>query len=600
MNDVIIHLKKTALAVLVISALISCSSAPKRPDAVKKGDYSYAIEHIKWLIGREMSRAKIEGLSIAIIDGQNVVWAEGFGYAVKSRGIKAARDTLYQIGSISKIFTAMAAMKLVEKGKLDIDRPVSHYLKGLAYRKRFTAPEPRVRHLMYHHSGLPSDNLAMLFTRKSSIPFTAMAAALKDEYAAYPPDLVYSYCNLCVNLEGHIIQKVSGRDFISFTDRELFRPMGMTHTSFSNTPSDEALMSMGYLMGEESDRYVINPLPAGSAISSVSDLAEFIKTLNAGGMRGATRVLAEKTLKKMFIKQNTGSPYDFDLGFGLGWFLSGLDFLAKTRINYGGLVAWHAGSTVLFNSMLAVIPDMKIGVVVLSNSNTGSMAVAKIAVESLNRAIEAKTGEISAAAAAPEPAMEGPGESDPGSIEGYYATEYMGAVRIKKSGSGASMEVGGYSMGMTFYGGKKFRLSYFGIRPGIFRDSYFTVEKVSGKTLLVSEIFGRRYLAGTKAERVRAPDSWLKRAGNYSIFDPGDTVQLFGKLRLGFDDGYMLAYYNITGTPEFIPGMILVPLSDTEAVIAGLGRNMGQTIRVVVRDGKEMLYFSGVLLRRED
>ena len=95
---------------------------------MRLGDYTHAREHISWLIRQEMSDANVTGLSIALVDENGIVWSEGFGYADKEAEIKATSDTVYNVGSITKIFTAAAAMQLAEQGKLDIDQPLQKYL----------------------------------------------------------------------------------------------------------------------------------------------------------------------------------------------------------------------------------------------------------------------------------------------------------------------------------------------------------------------------------------------------------------------------------------------------------------------------------------
>ena len=107
-----------------------------------------------------MSKHDVTGLSIALVDDQQVIWARGFGFADKERNLPAAAETVYRVGSISKRFTATAAMQLAERGKLDIDRPLATYLPGFSIKSRFPeAGSITPRTLMTHHAGLPSDRL---------------------------------------------------------------------------------------------------------------------------------------------------------------------------------------------------------------------------------------------------------------------------------------------------------------------------------------------------------------------------------------------------------------------------------------------------------
>jgi len=112
-----------------IIALSACSTPPQKPTDIVYGDYAYTREYIIWLIACEMDNADVTGLSMALVDDQQVVWEQGFGYADKRANLKATPDTLYHLGSIAKVFTATATMQLAEQGKLDIDQPLRKYLR---------------------------------------------------------------------------------------------------------------------------------------------------------------------------------------------------------------------------------------------------------------------------------------------------------------------------------------------------------------------------------------------------------------------------------------------------------------------------------------
>ena len=129
------QLRKIIFAVLIV-ALSACSTPPKKPANAMQGDYTYTRQYITWLIEKEMREADVTGLSIALVDDQQVVWSQGFGYANKQANMRATPDTVYHLGSIAKVFTATAAMQLAEQGKLDIDQPLQHYLPEFSIRSR--------------------------------------------------------------------------------------------------------------------------------------------------------------------------------------------------------------------------------------------------------------------------------------------------------------------------------------------------------------------------------------------------------------------------------------------------------------------------------
>ena len=110
---------------LLTVCIADCSGAPTRAESVGRGDYAKVAEYASKLIRHEMKKGDVTGLSIALVDDQRVVWAAGFGYADKAGNVPASPDTIYRAGSISKIFTATAAMQLAERGRFDIDHPLA-------------------------------------------------------------------------------------------------------------------------------------------------------------------------------------------------------------------------------------------------------------------------------------------------------------------------------------------------------------------------------------------------------------------------------------------------------------------------------------------
>ena len=117
--------------------LAACGGSPPRPDSVARNDYESFKPYVEKLIRHEMDANAITGLSIALVDDQRIVWAEGFGYADKENRKPASAETIYRVGSISKLFTATAAMQLAEQHKLDLDRPLQDVLPEFSIRSRF-------------------------------------------------------------------------------------------------------------------------------------------------------------------------------------------------------------------------------------------------------------------------------------------------------------------------------------------------------------------------------------------------------------------------------------------------------------------------------
>jgi CubicO group peptidase (beta-lactamase class C family) len=585
---------------LLTVCIAGCSSVPTRPESVGRGDYVKVAEYISALVRHEMKKRDVTGLSIALVDDQRVVWAEGFGYADKAGNVPASPETVYRAGSISKLFTATAAMQLAERGRMDIDRLLGDYLPGFSIRTRFADTAPVTpRSIMTHHSGLPSDYLKGMWTRNPE-PFTRVAGRVSDEYAANPPGTVFSYSNLGVTLLGDAIGKVDGRDFVSHVRDEILLPLGMTGSSFSTSADRTPLAAKGYRKGAEAEEPPLRDVPAGGLNSSVLDLSRFVRMVFAGGKAGDRQIIKPETLAEMLRPQNAEVPLDLDFRVGLGWMLGGL---GDIDIRNAGPVAHHAGATLLFHSQLIVLPERKLGVVVLANSDTAGRVVGKVAAETLKLALEAKTGDRQPEREKPEGADVSLSPEALQRYEGWYATP-VGAVNVRKTSGGLRADVMNRTVRLIPRADGSLGLQYrllglFPIRIEELDGVGISRADVAGREILTARMHGREFPIGERMRPVPVSAKWLGRMGEYEIANPGEDAVLPEKMRLRADSGFLSVDYSI---PILFDGMMsftLDPVSDTEAIIRGIGRGMGETVRVVTVNGEDMLSYSGYLMRKK-
>jgi CubicO group peptidase (beta-lactamase class C family) len=585
---------------LLAVSIGGCSGAPTRPESVRRGDYSEVTAYLSERIRHEMKKRDVTGLSIALVDDQHVVWAEGFGYADKGNNVPASPETVYRAGSISKLFTATAAMRLVERGRLDIDRPLGDYLPGFPIRTRFPDSAPITpRSILTHHSGLPSDYLKGMWNRDPE-PFTRVADRLGNEYVANPPGVVFSYSNLGMTLLGDAIGRAAGRDFASHVQDEILLPLGMTRSSFSTSADRTPFAAKGYRRGVEADDPPLRDVPAGGLNTSVLDLSRFVRMVLAEGKAGDRQIVKPETLAEMLRTQNAEVPLDLGFRVGLGWMLGGL---GDIDIRNAGPVAHHSGATLLFHGQMIVLPERKLGVVVLANSDAGREVVAKVAAEALTLALEAKTGERQPEREKPG-SVEGPLSKETlQRYEGWYATA-LGAVNVRETSGGLRADVMGRTLRMIPRADGSFLLQYrilgiFPLRIGALDGVGISRSDVAGREILAARVNGREMLIGERIRPVPVPAEWLVRTGEYEIANPGKDVILPEKVRLRADDGFLFVDYSI---PVLFPGtasFAVAPVSDTDAVIQGIGRGMGETVRAVTVNGENLLSYSGYLLRKK-
>ncbi|MBI3481214.1 MAG: beta-lactamase family protein [Nitrosomonadales bacterium] len=585
--------------ILTIIILAGCAAAPPRPASVARDDYISTKAYITKLIQYEMDKNKVSGLSIALVDDQRIVWAEGFGYADQECKIPATAETIYRIGSISKLFTDTAAMQLVEQGRLDIDQPLRNYLPGFAIKTCCpSATEITPRQLMSHHSGLPRDHLKGFMTATPA-PFTELAGDIHDDYAAYPPNRVFSYSNLGISLLGSVIQNQSGMPFAEYMRQSVLIPLGMSNSSFDTGLSSSALMAKGYLGRKAAIDPSLRDVPAGGLNSSVNDVSHFMSMVFADGMSGNHQILKADSIAEMLRPQNTDVPLDFNFHVGLGWMLS---TIGKSTIENAGLVAHHAGGTILFHSQIYMLPEHKLGVVVLSNSSTSGQVVDHIATEALSLALEAKSGIRQQEHNNIQPDIKPLPVETVGEYIGDYTT-LAGFARIRTCGNGLCADVADHSFNLVRGSDGLFRLDYsllgiLHIDLGTIGYVGLTRRTLDDRDLLIAKTGTQEILVGQRIEPPSNLGSWKFRLGDYEVINLDDDHKFAERIRLIEDRGYLFLEATLAESSGRKVRVTLMPKSDNEGILLGPLSDGGETVRFVTAGGEERALFSGYQLRK--
>lgn len=585
------------VATLVLVGCAARMEPPRLAADQAPGDYSYLKSYITGLIGAEMKKNKIVGLSIAVVDDQETVWSEGFGYAVKSQKKPADGNTVYRVGSITKLFTAIGIMQLAEQGLVDIDSSIGTYLPEFSIRSRFADMRaPTLRDLLTHHSGLPSDRFKD-WAWESPPPegydevFKELPTQVKDDYMAGPPGVVFAYCNLGFSLLGNVIARVSGESYPDYVENHILKPLGMERSAVIVKDRIRGGLSKGYTRKKESETPYIRDLPAGSLLSSTNDMARFIKMILGKGALGEARVLSPENLELMFEPQNEEVPLDLDFRIGLAFWL-----VNPMGLELTGYPASHGGDLPPYHAMLVTLPSEGLGVVVMSNSNESTTSVMKVAITTMRLAHEIKTGKR------PRPDDTRPvitlSDGELNALTGNY-TSSMGLGHVRRKGNRMVMRMLGANLDLIPHPGNKFsvRFRLFGLIP-------LKIEMLETMRFDRHEIEGSQYLAlymndmlmglAGKFEPVSIPDLWLEREGKYEDIE-GVEHAMMSDFRLDYDkkSNLLLLKMKALGSRMAFP---LEPVNNTEAITIGQGRNLGETVRF--EDEGEVLIFSGFRLRR--
>lgn len=313
----------------------------------------------------------IAGATLAVIKDGKLFFAKGYGYADVEQQIPVdAAATLFRPGSISKLFTSTAVMQLVEQNKLDLDADVNIYLTQFQIPQTFEQPVT-LRNLLTHTAGFDTALVGTMW-RRSAQELLPLAQMLKQHLPArvHPPVTDFaavrsvSYCNWCLALAGLIVANVSAMDYDDYIEKNIFQPLGMASSTFSE-PLPSALaahMSLGYTWAgggfqPHAFEFIHSIGPAGNLTTTAPDLAKFMIAHLQNGAYGDARILREDSARQMHRRQATSSPYL--AGYGLGF--------RETWLNGRRLIG-HEGGTLYFHSNLYLLPEENLGLFVSYNT----------------------------------------------------------------------------------------------------------------------------------------------------------------------------------------------------------------------------------------
>lgn len=280
-------------------------------------------------------------------------------------GVEVTDDSVFQIGSITKVWTATVVMQLVDEGKLDLDAPIVEVLPELRLSDPEVTKRVTMRHLLTHTSGIDGD--VFTDTGRGDDCLELYADQIDQAEQNHPLGATFSYCNSGFNLAGRVIEKLTGQTWDQAMRERLFTPLGLTHTV---TLPEEALMfraAVGHLTeGEEDPKPA--PVwglprslgPAGLVTASAADVLAFARLHLTGGLAtDGTRVLSERTANEMTTKQaDVPDPYTLGDSWGLGWI----------RLEWDGHRLYgHDGNTIGQSAFLRVLPGHDLAVTLLTN-----------------------------------------------------------------------------------------------------------------------------------------------------------------------------------------------------------------------------------------
>jgi CubicO group peptidase (beta-lactamase class C family) len=332
---------------------------------------------------REMERWAVPGLAIGI-------WRDGdletHSYGVSSLETRTpvTAGTIFQVGSISKVFTATLIMQLVDQGRLDLDTPVRRYLPSLRLADEEAAESVTLWHLLTHTAGFYGDRFDDFGCGDDALTRSLATFHTLRQYT--PPGALFAYCNTGFQVAGAVIEAVLCTTFENAMRERIIGPLGLTRTFYFAHEAITYPVAVGHnAVPPSGDALPDTPVVArewgrsrcraaqGGVLSTVEDLLRFAAFHMGDGTVNATRLLSEASLQAMQqpLVEATMSPH-----WGIGWAVEPID---------GVTTVGHGGTTNGFQAQLTLVPERRFAIACLTNSNLGAAAIRPIVAWLLER-----------------------------------------------------------------------------------------------------------------------------------------------------------------------------------------------------------------------
>ena len=328
-----------------------------------------------------MSDQALRGVSVSLVQNQRLVYAKGFGVSDFEKQTPASESTNYRIASITKLFTSIALMQLVERQKILLDTPVVEIIPELRAIKTngHSVKDMTIKSILTHTTGLPINSNFLLDKRGQNqvLALDEILKGLAQQSLLFPPNRIHKYSNLAINLGGLIVERVSGLSYEQYIQEVILTPLQLESTRFPNDSQSTRVIGYSRIVGDQRlknefpEMASILGLPSSGLISNVTDLAKFIswhfRTLSAEDQT----LLARATLSEMQKVQWVPLPVELHPRFiNVLALLSNSLELGGTGLGYFREKEFvlHSGGLMGFASELVMDNQNKLGVVVLSNT----------------------------------------------------------------------------------------------------------------------------------------------------------------------------------------------------------------------------------------
>lgn len=322
------------------------------------------IDEARWqrMLDEHTAQGQTPAVSLAVLS-DGVVQTLASGVLNLSTGVEATTDSVFQIGSVTKVYTATLLLGLVDAGILDLDEPLVTYLPELTWPDPVARTQVTTRHLLSHTSGIDGDHFLDLGRGEDVL--ARYLATCGDLTQVLPVGAAWSYCNTGFAIAGRLVERLTELNFDAALAERLLVPAGLVHSCSLPEDALKFRAAYGHVPGPgglELAPVVATPrtmAPAGGVISTAGDVIDFVRLYLSGGVAASgERILSERGVHQAWEPQVAVSDPTMGQHWGLGWMLT----------QWGGKrVVGHDGGTVGHGAFVRVLPDENVAVVLLGN-----------------------------------------------------------------------------------------------------------------------------------------------------------------------------------------------------------------------------------------
>jgi len=528
-----IALMKQIMTILILMSMGSCLSCQTVDhDAIEKQ------------MRRNMRKQHLPAMAVTVVRGEDILFQKALGLIDVENRIPASTQTVFKLWSMAKAFTAIEIFREIEEGLVDLNAPLTRYLTDFSIQSSFSGNDSiTVRDVLAHRSGLPRhEGLLPAGMERDLNYLERFECGAANCYSAYPVATRFKYSNLGYDLLGRVIEESRNEGFFKHMKLNLLNDLGMKNADFYSGAIDSSLhRALGY--GYQKRNYIpylqydINNFPSGNLYATIEDLSAFLQSVFGGELFDK-----EGTLSRMLADHysHPGDPQTM----GLGWKLA--------RMENGETLVWHdGGPTEGIGSLIAFVPEHKIGIALIGNGTTFSgfyslqfaMNILDMVLEVNQEDTRGKDRKVIKTDQTGREKVEVSSE-DMQELEGSYAA-FGSLIEVKRKGKKLKASIGGLSLILLPESDTEFGVTHWMEKTGLtriikppvdFTEIRISFRKVGpdGSGCMILHMMDVSHEICPKYPRQSSvPELWRTLCGSYRRADriPGGTWETPGEGR---------------------------------------------------------------------